>query len=74
MQAAATVMRAVRSIGSSGRTVMVTIHQPSIEIFEAFDQLMLLQKGGYTIYFGQIGEESTDLVFFCCFLRSPLFG
>mmetsp|Transcript_33340 Transcript_33340/g.83541 ORF Transcript_33340/g.83541 Transcript_33340/m.83541 type:complete len:1541 (-) Transcript_33340:49-4671(-) len=61
-KAAATVVRAVRKIGTSGRTVMVTIHQPSIEIFEAFDQLLLLQKGGYTIYFGSIGEESKDLI------------
>mmetsp|Transcript_17709 Transcript_17709/g.49550 ORF Transcript_17709/g.49550 Transcript_17709/m.49550 type:complete len:1558 (-) Transcript_17709:317-4990(-) len=61
-KAAATVMRAVRSIGSSGRTIMVTIHQPSIEIFETFDQLILLQKGGYTIYFGNIGDESSSLI------------
>jgi len=25
---------------------MVTIHQPSIEIFEGFDALFLLQRGG----------------------------
>jgi hypothetical protein len=36
-------MSAVRNVASSGRTVMVTIHQPSIEIFEAFDTLLLLQ-------------------------------
>jgi hypothetical protein len=36
-------MRAVRNVALSGRTVMVTIHQPSIEIFEAFDTLLLLQ-------------------------------
>jgi ABC-type multidrug transport system ATPase subunit len=42
-RAAAIVMSAVRNVASSGRTVMVTIHQPSIEIFEAFDTLLLLQ-------------------------------
>jgi hypothetical protein len=42
-RAAAIVMRAVRNVALSGRTVMVTIHQPSIEIFEAFDMLLLLQ-------------------------------
>ena len=33
-RAATTVMRAVRNVARNGRTVIVTIHQPSIEIFE----------------------------------------
>jgi hypothetical protein len=37
-RAAAIVMRAVRAVGDSGRTLLVTIHQPSIEIFESFDR------------------------------------
>jgi hypothetical protein len=31
-------MRAVRNVGDNGRTVVVTIHQPSIELFESFDR------------------------------------
>jgi hypothetical protein len=38
-------MRAVRAVGNSNRAVVVTIHQPSIEIFETFDNLLLLQVG-----------------------------
>ncbi len=37
-RAAAIVMKSVRNVGNNGRTVIVTIHQPSIEIFEAFDR------------------------------------
>lgn len=44
-RAAAIVMSAIKNVAASNRTVFVTIHQPSIQIFEAFDQLMLLQVG-----------------------------
>nr|CAB3490651.1 unnamed protein product [Digitaria exilis] len=37
-RAAAIVMRAVKNVADTGRTVVCTIHQPSIEIFEAFDE------------------------------------
>lgn len=61
-QAAATVMRAAKNICQLGRTIIVTIHQPSIEIFEAFDYLLLLQLGGEMIYFGPLGTESCELI------------
>ena len=48
-RAAAIVIRAVKNTSRSGRTVIVTIHQPSLEIFEAFDALVLMQKGGKVI-------------------------
>ncbi|GLC42336.1 hypothetical protein PLESTM_001322300 [Pleodorina starrii] len=61
-RAAAIVMRAVRNVARNGRTVMVTIHQPSIEIFEAFDNLLLIQRGGLTTYFGPLGRRSSELI------------
>lgn len=39
-----------------------TIHQPSISIFEAFDLLLLLKRGGETSFFGPLGEHSSELV------------
>jgi len=47
-------MRTVRNIVNTGRTIVCTIHQPSIDIFESFDELLLLKRGGQTIYAGML--------------------
>lgn len=39
-RAAAIVMRAVKNVANTGRTIVCTIHQPSIDIFESFDEVM----------------------------------
>ncbi|KAM2893130.1 hypothetical protein FF1_008519 [Malus domestica] len=61
-RAAAIVMRTVRNTVDTGRTVVCTIHQPSIDIFEAFDELLLMKRGGQVIYGGPLGRHSHKLV------------
>ncbi|GLJ26439.1 hypothetical protein SUGI_0510140 [Cryptomeria japonica] len=61
-RAAAIVMRTVRNTVDTGRTVVCTIHQPSIDIFEAFDELVLMKRGGQMIYVGPLGHHSKDLI------------
>ncbi|KAG2682930.1 hypothetical protein I3760_10G006800 [Carya illinoinensis] len=61
-RAAAIVMRTVRNTVDTGRTVVCTIHQPSIDIFEAFDELLLMKRGGQVIYAGPLGRHSHQLV------------
>ncbi|KAL3616065.1 Pleiotropic drug resistance protein 2 [Castilleja foliolosa] len=61
-RAAAIVMRTVRNTVDTGRTVVCTIHQPSIDIFEAFDELLLMKRGGQVIYCGPLGRRSHKLV------------
>nr|XP_023885614.1 pleiotropic drug resistance protein 3-like isoform X1 [Quercus suber]POE69405.1 pleiotropic drug resistance protein 3 [Quercus suber] len=61
-RAAAIVMRAVKNIVETGRTVVCTIHQPSIDIFEAFDELILMKNGGHIIYFGPLGQHSSQVI------------
>ncbi|CAL5352643.1 unnamed protein product [Camellia sinensis] len=61
-RAAAIVMRTVRNTVDTGRTVVCTIHQPSIDIFEAFDELLLMKRGGNVIYAGPLGRHSHKLV------------
>ncbi|KAI3455371.1 hypothetical protein Pfo_012034 [Paulownia fortunei] len=61
-RAAAIVMRTVRNTVDTGRTVVCTIHQPSIDIFEAFDELFLMKRGGQEIYVGPVGRHSCNLI------------
>ncbi|KAI7727410.1 hypothetical protein M8C21_009516 [Ambrosia artemisiifolia] len=63
-RAAAIVMRTVRNTVDTGRTVVCTIHQPSIDIFEAFDELFLMKRGGEEIYVGPIGRPGTKDLYF----------
>ncbi|KAH6765688.1 pleiotropic drug resistance 3 [Perilla frutescens var. hirtella] len=61
-RAAAIVMRTVRNTVDTGRTVVCTIHQPSIDIFESFDELLLMKRGGRMIYGGKLGEKSQTMI------------
>lgn len=63
-RSAAIVMRTVRNIVNTGRTIVCTIHQPSIDIFEAFDELLFMKRGGQLIYAGPLGPRSCKLVEF----------
>ena len=46
------VMRAMKRIADTGRTVCATIHQPSSDTFKEFDKLLLLAEGNI-IYQGK---------------------
>jgi ATP-binding cassette, subfamily G (WHITE), member 2, SNQ2 len=39
-----------------------SIHQPSAELFQVFDRLLLLKKGGQTVYFGDLGYNAETLI------------
>ena len=48
----------MRKLADQGQAILCTIHQPSSLLFESFDRLLLLERGGKTVYFGDIGEDS----------------
>ncbi|KAK8188116.1 putative ABC transporter [Phyllosticta capitalensis] len=52
----------IEKLANSGLAVLCTIHQPSAVLFERFDRLLLLHKGGRMIYFGDIGPNSSAVV------------
>jgi len=61
-RSAKVIMDGVRKVADSGRTVLCTIHQPSLDVFSLFDNLLLLQRGGEMVYFGELGEGSRALI------------
>jgi ABC-type multidrug transport system permease subunit/ABC-type multidrug transport system ATPase subunit len=60
-QSAFHTVRFLRKLAAVGQAVLVTIHQPSAQLFAQFDQLLLLAKGGKTVYFGDIGEQADTI-------------
>ncbi|RLN87469.1 hypothetical protein BBJ28_00016886 [Nothophytophthora sp. Chile5] len=56
------IMDGVRKVADSGRTIICTIHQPSSEVFFLFDSLLLLKRGGQTVFYGDLGENCRNLI------------
>lgn len=52
----------LRKLADAGQAVLCTIHQPSAVLFQEFDRLLFLARGGRTIYFGDIGKNSKTLL------------
>lgn len=46
------VMDLLKELSLKGKLIFVVIHQPSSDIFKMFDRLLLLDTGGYPIYYG----------------------
>lgn len=55
------ILDLLEKLKNSGQAVLCTIHQPSAMLFQRFDRLLFLKKGGQTVYFGEIGENSGTL-------------
>ncbi|CRG90900.1 ABC multidrug transporter, putative [Talaromyces islandicus] len=61
-QSAYNIIRFLRKLVDGGQAVLCTIHQPSAVLFDAFDSLLLLSKGGKMAYFGETGQESSQVL------------
>ncbi|KAF1813941.1 hypothetical protein P152DRAFT_298802 [Eremomyces bilateralis CBS 781.70] len=60
-QSAFNIVRFLRKLAAAGQAILCTIHQPNSALFENFDRLLLLQRGGQCVYFGDIGKDAVLL-------------
>ncbi len=63
-----TVMNLLKEQTYIGKLVIVNIHQPSSELYKMFDKIMIIDKGGYQIYYGNPTEA---IVYFKSQSNSP---
>ena len=61
-QSAWNIVRFLKKLSAAGQCILCTIHQPNSALFESFDRLLLLQKGGECVYFGDIGDDASVLI------------
>lgn len=60
-QSAFNIVRFLKKLADAGQAILCTIHQPNSALFENFDRLLLLQRGGRCVYFGDIGKDANVL-------------
>ncbi|KAH8808575.1 ABC-2 type transporter-domain-containing protein [Xylogone sp. PMI_703] len=60
-QSAFNIVRFLKKLAAAGQAILCTIHQPNAALFESFDRLLLLQRGGQCVYFGDIGKDAVTL-------------
>jgi len=61
-QSSWSIISFLKKLSSAGQAILCTIHQPSAILFQEFDRLLFLAKGGKTVYFGDIGQNSETLL------------
>lgn len=61
-QSSWSIISFLKKLSSAGQAILCTIHQPSAILFQEFDRLLFLAKGGKTVYFGEVGENSQTLL------------
>ncbi|RXW18211.1 hypothetical protein EST38_g7644 [Candolleomyces aberdarensis] len=61
-QSAWAIVSFLRALADNGQAILCTIHQPSAELFQVFDRLLLLKKGGQTVFFGDLGHNASGVI------------
>ncbi len=53
------VIDLLKELSLKGKLIFVVIHQPSLDIYKMFDEMFILDTGGYPIYYGNPLEGIT---------------
>lgn len=61
-QSAWSIIKLLRDLANAGQAILCTIHQPSATLLSQFDRLLLLASGGKTVYFGDLGTDSSEVI------------
>ena len=51
-----TVMNLLKEQTDRGKLVIINIHQPGSDLYKMFDKIMIIDKGGYQIFYGNPSE------------------
>ncbi|KAF2223598.1 ABC-2 type transporter-domain-containing protein [Elsinoe ampelina] len=60
-QTAWSICNLLRKLANAGQAILCSIQEPSTTRFRNFDRLLLLQDGGKTVYFGEVGDDASRL-------------
>lgn len=79
-QSSEAILSLLRKLAAGGLGILCTIHQPSAMLFQRFDRLLLMARGGKVANFGDTGENSeTVLGYFgdhgprrCAYAENPV--
>lgn len=61
-QSSYNIIKFIRKLADAGMPLVCTIHQPSSALFEFFDRLLLVARGGKVVYFGDLGDKASTLL------------
>ena len=53
---AASILEVLQGLADEGRTIIFTIHQPRSDLYKQFGTMLLLAKGGHTVYAGNASD------------------
>ena len=66
-QSAWNIVRFLKKLADHGQAILCTIHQPSSLLFESFDRLLLLERGGETVSTSlETTARDVGLMLCCC--------
>ncbi|KAL7266160.1 hypothetical protein RUND412_011302, partial [Rhizina undulata] len=61
-QSAWSIFKFLQKLAATGQAILCVIHQPSAMLFKQFDCLLLLKKGGQTVFFVDNGKNSRTMI------------